>query len=90
MRAAYNGQSSPAQPGTYPVITRLLQSRSFINAFVKICVLGVSGAVMGLIALAMLIAGAYFYLAPGLPSVESIREVPLEIPTAGEHPGRDG
>ena len=28
----------------------------------------------------MVIAGAYFYLAPGLPSVESIREVPLEIP----------
>ena len=62
------------------MITRLLQSRSFINAFVKICVLGVSGAGMGLVALAMLIAGAYFYLAPGLPSVESIREVPLEIP----------
>lgn len=80
MRAAYNGQSSPTHPGTYPVITRLLQSRSFINAFVKICVLGASGAIMGLIALAMLIAGAYFYLAPGLPSVESIREVPLEIP----------
>ena len=80
MRAAYNEAISPALPGTYPVITRLLQSRSFINAFVKICVLGVSGAGMGLVALAMLIAGAYFYLAPGLPSVESIREVPLEIP----------
>ncbi len=80
MRAAYNETISPALPGTYPVITRLLQSRSFINAFVKICVLGVSGAGMGLVALAMLIAGAYFYLAPGLPSVESIREVPLEIP----------
>ncbi|MXW21214.1 MAG: hypothetical protein F4Z95_10455, partial [Gammaproteobacteria bacterium] len=46
----------------------------------KICVLGVAGATMGLITLAMLIAGAYFYLAPGLPSVEDIREVPLEIP----------
>ena len=80
MRAAYNEAISPALPGTYPVITRLLQSRSFINAFVKICVLGVSGAGMGLVALAMLIAGAYFYLAAGLPSVESIREVPLEIP----------
>ena len=34
---------------------------------------------MGLVALGMIIAGAYFYLAPGLPSVESIREVPLQI-----------
>ena len=35
---------------------------------------------MGLVALGMIIAGAYFYLSPGLPSVESIREVPLQIP----------
>ena len=59
---------------------QFVQSRSFMNAFVKICVLTVSGAAIGLIALAMSIAGAYFYLAPGLPSVEDIREVPLEIP----------
>ena len=59
---------------------QFVQSRSFMNAFVKICVLTVSGAAIGLIALAMSIAGAYFYLAPGLASVEDIREVPLEIP----------
>ena len=62
------------------MFSKLVQSRPFMNAFVKICVLAVSGAALGLIALAMAIAGAYFYLAPGLPSVEDIREVPLEIP----------
>ena len=51
-----------------------------MNAFVKICVLMVSGVTLGTIALAMTIAAAYFYLAPGLPSVEDIRDVPLEIP----------
>jgi len=46
----------------------------------KICALAAAGASMGLALLAMVVSGAYFYLAPGLPSVESIREVPLEIP----------
>ena len=62
------------------MIPHRLKSSPFINAFMKFCVLAVAGAGMGLVFLAMLIAGAYFYLAPGLPSVESIREVPLEIP----------
>ena len=62
------------------MFSQLVQSRSFLNVFVKICVLVVSGAAIGVIGLAMVIAGAYFYLAPGLPSVEDIREVPLEIP----------
>ena len=35
---------------------------------------------MGVAAMAMVIAGAYFYLAPGLPSVEDIRDVALQIP----------
>ena len=51
-----------------------------MNALMKICALAAAGASMGLVCLAMVISGAYFYLAPGLPSVESIREVPLQIP----------
>ncbi len=62
------------------MIKRLLESRKLIDAFVKIFTLFAAGATLGLVALAMVIAGAYFYLAPGLPSVESIREVPLQIP----------
>jgi len=51
-----------------------------MNALMKICLLAAAGASMGLVFLAMAVSGAYFYLAPGLPSVESIREVPLQIP----------
>ena len=57
-----------------------IKSRRLMNALMKICVLAAAGASMGLVFLAMAVAGAYFYLAPGLPSVESIREVPLQIP----------
>ena len=57
-----------------------IKSRRLINALMKICVLAAAGASMGLVFLAMAVSGAYFYLAPGLPSVESIREVPLQIP----------
>ena len=57
-----------------------IESRRLINAFMQICAVAVAGAAMALVLLAMVISGAYFYLAPGLPSVESIREVPLEIP----------
>ncbi len=62
------------------MIRQLLESRSLLGVFIKISTVACAGALMGLVALAMVIAGAYFYLAPGLPSVESIREVPLEIP----------
>ena len=62
------------------MIKQLLESRTLIDAFVKISALVAAGATIGLVALAMVIAGAYFYLSPGLPSVESIREVPLQIP----------
>ena len=57
-----------------------IKSRPLMNALMKICALAAAGASMGLVFLAMVISGAYFYLAPGLPSVESIREVPLQIP----------
>ena len=57
-----------------------LESRRLFNAFMQICAVAGAGAAMGLVLLAMVISGAYFYLAPGLPSVEDIREVPLEIP----------
>lgn len=57
-----------------------IESRRLINALMKICALAAAGASMGLVFLAMVISGAYFYLEPGLPGVESIREVPLEIP----------
>jgi len=57
-----------------------IQSRRLMNALMKICLLAAAGASMGLVFLAMAVSGAYFYLAPGLPSVESIREVPLQIP----------
>ena len=57
-----------------------IESTRLFNAFVKICVVAVAGVLMGTVSMAMVISGAYFYLAPGLPSVESIREVPLQIP----------
>ncbi len=57
-----------------------LDSRSLISVFMKICALAAVGASMGLVGLMMLVAGAYFYLAPSLPSVADIRDVPLEIP----------
>ncbi len=57
-----------------------IESRQLFNALMQICALAAAGASMGVVFLAMVISGAYFYLEPGLPSVESIREVPLEIP----------
>lgn len=57
-----------------------IESRRLLNAFMQICVVAAAGASMALALLAMVISGAYFYLAPGLPSVEDIRDVPLEIP----------
>ncbi|WP_446831966.1 penicillin-binding protein 1A [Candidatus Foliamicus sp.] len=57
-----------------------IESSRLVNAFMQICVFVAAGVSMCLVFLAMVISGAYFHLAPGLPSVERIREVPLQIP----------
>ena len=46
----------------------------------KTAYLAVAGLVIGALSLVVLIAGAYLYLQPSLPSVEAMRQIELQVP----------
>jgi len=50
--------------------------RRLIRALIVLAGLGVTAAIGGVAA----VIGAYYYVAPGLPAAETIRDIPLQIP----------
>ena len=55
---------------------RHIRRRRLLRAIILLLGLGLSATIGGVAA----VVGAYYYVAPGLPAAETIRDIPLQIP----------
>jgi hypothetical protein len=69
------------RPNTPRKQTRHKSHRGLWRALIVVVGLGLLGGIAGVAG----VIGAYYYVAPGLPAAETIRDIPLQIPSAEAH-----